>query len=70
MPTVSGHAKSIRDVLGERNAGERISVNGWVRTVRTSKAGLAFVELNDGSSLANLQVVAEKSLSNFDKVAG
>lgn len=43
----------------------RISVCGWVRTVRNLK-DVAFVELNDGSSVKNLQLVASKgSLENF-----
>ncbi|MHC1742095.1 MAG: asparagine--tRNA ligase [Syntrophobacteraceae bacterium] len=36
-----------------------VTVNGWVRTRRDSKAGVSFIEINDGSCLKNLQVVAE-----------
>lgn len=36
-----------------------VTVNGWVRTRRDSKAGVSFIELNDGSCLKNLQVIAE-----------
>jgi asparaginyl-tRNA synthetase len=39
--------------------GKRTLVQGWVRTKRDSKAGIAFIELNDGSCLKNLQVIAE-----------
>lgn len=60
---------SIRSILAGGPATGPVGVQAWVRTVRTSKAGLAFVELNDGSSLANLQVVAESTLPNFDEVA-
>ncbi len=42
-------------------AGRRVKVNGWVRTRRDSKAGVSFIELNDGSCLKNLQVVADHS---------
>ena len=35
-----------------------VTVNGWVRTMRESKA-FAFVELNDGSYFKNLQVILE-----------
>jgi asparaginyl-tRNA synthetase len=38
---------------------------GWVRTRRESKAGLAFVELNDGSCFDNLQLVVPASLPDF-----
>ncbi|TYO93951.1 asparagine--tRNA ligase [Desulfallas thermosapovorans] len=47
---------------------KRVRVNGWVRTVRVSKA-FGFIELNDGSFFANLQVVFEESLGNFKEVA-
>lgn len=47
--------------------GSEIIVRGWVRTIRDSKA-FAFIELNDGSSFRNLQVVCEDSLPNFEAV--
>lgn len=42
--------------------GKAVEVRGWVRTRRDSKAGISFIEVNDGSCLGNLQVVAETSL--------
>jgi asparaginyl-tRNA synthetase len=42
-------------------------VQGWVRTRRDSKA-FSFIELNDGSSLKNLQVIANDSLANYADV--
>ena len=47
-------------------AGRRVRLQGWVRTRRDSKGGFSFLELNDGSCLANLQVVADGSLSNYE----
>ncbi len=41
-----------------------IKVEGWVRTVRTSKA-FGFIELNDGTFYENIQIVFEDSLDNF-----
>src|ERR1700719_5161904 len=41
-----------------------IQVQGWVRTRRDSK-DFSFVELNDGSSLRNLQIIARNSLPNY-----
>lgn len=38
--------------------GKSVRVQGWVRTKRDSKAGISFIELNDGSCLRSLQVVA------------
>jgi asparaginyl-tRNA synthetase len=39
--------------------GKSVRIEGWVRTKRDSKAAVSFVEVNDGSCLRNLQVVAE-----------
>ncbi len=40
-------------------------VRGWVRTRRDSKGGFSFLEVNDGSCLGNLQVVAPGELVNY-----
>ena len=45
-----------------------VTVAGWVKTRRDSKGGFSFIELNDGSCLANLQVVAEGNLANYAEV--
>ncbi len=44
-----------------------ILVQGWVRTRRDSK-GFSFIELNDGSSLRSLQIIATDSLANYSEV--
>jgi asparaginyl-tRNA synthetase len=44
-----------------------VRVKGWIRTVRDSKQ-LVFLELNDGSSMASLQAVADETLANLDEV--
>jgi asparaginyl-tRNA synthetase len=46
--------KKDREVIGQE-----VKVQGWVRTRRDSKAGLSFIELNDGSCMRNLQVIVE-----------
>ena len=46
--------------------GQEITLQGWVRTRRDSKAGFSFVELNDGSSMSNIQVVADAALENYE----
>ncbi|WP_456386571.1 asparagine--tRNA ligase [Desulfolithobacter sp.] len=56
----------IKDILDPNQVGRTLEVDGWVRTRRDSGA-LCFLEINDGSCLTNLQVVAESSLPNFDK---
>ena len=43
-----------------------VLVKGWVRTRRDSK-GFSFIELNDGSCLKNIQVVADASMADYDK---
>ena len=49
-------------------AGKTVTVAGWVKTIRDSKA-LGFIELNDGSSFKNLQGVFEASkLENYKDV--
>ncbi|GIW94673.1 MAG: asparagine--tRNA ligase [Pirellulaceae bacterium] len=45
--------------------GRHVEVRGWVRTRRDSKANFSFLEINDGSCLANLQVVADANLDNY-----
>jgi asparaginyl-tRNA synthetase len=55
----------IRTLLERRPVGERVMVNGWVRTRRDSKGGFSFLELNDGSCLQNLQAIAEAGLPNY-----
>jgi asparaginyl-tRNA synthetase len=46
--------------------GKQVKLQGWVRTKRDSKGGFSFIELNDGSCLGNVQILAEKALPNYD----
>lgn len=46
--------------------GKKVQLQGWVRTRRDSKAGFSFIELNDGSCMGNLQIIAESSLPNYE----
>jgi asparaginyl-tRNA synthetase len=46
---------------------EQVLIKGWVRTRRDSK-GFSFIEVNDGSSLKNIQVVAEEKLPNYPEI--
>jgi len=48
----------IKHVLSSTEPRETVTVKGWVRTRRDSK-GFSFMELNDGSCLANLQIVVD-----------
>jgi asparaginyl-tRNA synthetase len=62
---------TISDLLrGAAPLGSEVTVEGWVRTRRDSKAGLSFIHVYDGSSMAPLQVVATADLPNYqDEVA-
>lgn len=50
----------------EESIGKEVRLQGWVRTRRDSKGGFSFLELNDGSCLGNVQVIAEQKLPNYD----
>src|SRR5882724_11043828 len=58
---------SVKDALDRTAPIAPILVQGWVRTRRDSK-DFAFIELNDGSSLRNLQIIAKNSLPNYPAV--
>ena len=55
----------IKHVLARRDFGATVTVAGWLRTRRDSKAGFSFLELHDGSGFASLQVIADGSLPNY-----
>jgi asparaginyl-tRNA synthetase len=58
---------SVQQALsGELVAGSEVTVRGWVRTRRDSKAGLSFVNLSDGSCFDPIQVVAPATLANYE----
>src|SRR5436190_23782877 len=57
---------SAREILGGKAPADTpVSLRGWVRTRRDSKAGLSFVHVSDGSSFHPVQVVAQASLPNY-----
>ena len=57
---------SCADILaGRAPADASVTINGWVRTRRDSKAGLSFVHVSDGSGFHPVQVVAPQSLPNY-----
>ncbi|MDR2641172.1 MAG: asparagine--tRNA ligase [Planctomycetaceae bacterium] len=45
-----------------------VRLSGWVRTRRDSKGGFSFVEINDGTSLGNIQVIVPQSLPNYETI--
>lgn len=46
--------------------GSQVLIQGWVRTRRDSKGGFSFIEINDGSCMANLQIIADAELENYE----
>src|SRR5437870_8464790 len=58
---------SIKDALQSTTPIAAIKVQGWVRTRRDSK-DFSFIELNDGSSLRNLQIIAKNTLPNYSAI--
>ena len=55
----------ISNLLASDQRDIAVDVAGWVRTRRDSKGGFSFIELNDGSCLANLQIVVPDTLPNY-----
>ncbi len=53
------------DILRDQPVGRPVTVSGWLRTRRDS-GGLSFLEVNDGSCLASLQVIVDTTLANYD----
>ena len=52
-------------LAGRAPADSPVTLKGWVRTRRDSKAGISFVHVSDGSSFHPVQVVAPSSLANY-----
>ncbi|MBU0673098.1 MAG: asparagine--tRNA ligase [Proteobacteria bacterium] len=55
----------IKLILTEPQIGGQTIISGWIRTKRDSK-DFSFLEINDGSCLKNLQVIAARALPNYD----
>ena len=55
----------IKELLNNNQGEKSVLVKGWVRTRRDSKGGFSFLEINDGSCQANIQVIVEHSLKEF-----
>ncbi len=55
----------IKSILREKPVGETVTITGWVRT-RRDTGGFSFIEISDGSCLANLQIIADEKLGNYE----
>ncbi len=58
----------IKELLRCGVSGSEYTVFGWVRSLRLSKE-IAFIVLNDGSSVDGMQIVAESGLANFEELS-
>lgn len=58
----------IKHVLKRSEPADSIQVAGWVRTRRDSKT-FSFIELNDGTCLGNLQIVADSGVPGYENIA-
>jgi len=59
--------RRIAELLRTGQPDESVTIKGWVRTKRELK-GFTFIEVNDGSSLANLQVVLNSELPDYEEI--
>ena len=58
---------SISEIFkGDVSTGNTITIKGWVRSRRTSKAGISFVAIHDGSCFDALQLVIPDSVANYE----
>jgi asparaginyl-tRNA synthetase len=55
----------IAEIFSSGQIGTRFTIMGWVRTKRDSKGGFSFLEVNDGSCLGSLQIIADGKLPNY-----
>lgn len=59
--------RRISELLRTGQPDESVTIKGWVRTKREQK-GFSFIEVNDGSSMAGLQVVMNADLPDYESV--
>lgn len=57
--------KKIVELIESSDFGAEVTLMGWLRTRRGSKAGFSFLEINDGSTIKNIQVLAQGTLVNY-----
>ncbi|MFQ5449368.1 MAG: asparagine--tRNA ligase [Nitrospinaceae bacterium] len=55
----------VKDLLQSEEERSNVIIKGWIRTRRDSKGGFSFIEINDGSCLSSIQVVADHTLESF-----
>lgn len=70
MTSGNGNAKNVFSVKalmgGDVAVDSAVTLKGWVRTRRDSKAGMSFVAVNDGSCFDSIQVVVDSDVANYE----
>lgn len=67
MRTDTIQRRRVARLLAAESAQDEVLLKGWVRTKRDAK-GFSFLEINDGSCLKNIQVIADADLPNYAEV--
>lgn len=57
----------IATILRSGNPGDNVTVRGWIRSKREAKE-FAFVDINDGSCMANIQVVINQEVPDYANI--
>ena len=57
----------IKDLLNSENELSDVQISGWIRTKRDSKT-FSFIELNDGSTLKNIQIIADENTEGYENI--
>lgn len=60
---------SIKEILQLPPNNTELTVNGWIRTKRESK-NFSFLEINDGSTIKNLQVIVDSNINGYSEFIG
>ena len=63
MSDISAVAAALR---GDVPVGRQVTVRGWLRSKRDSRAGISFLAVHDGSSFDPIQAVVPSSLHNYE----
>ncbi|MDP4788957.1 MAG: asparagine--tRNA ligase [Haliea sp.] len=63
---MSNHHSVVALLKGELPLGAEVTVKGWLRSKRDSKAGISFLAIHDGSSFHPVQAVVPATLTNYE----
>ncbi len=64
---MASNTVTVLDARQKERIGQSVCIQGWIRTRRDSKGGFSFLEVNDGSCMANIQVIADADLPNYEQ---